>query len=212
MSKFTDKLANNKNIKREIIFADIGLILLGLLMTILPSQSNQIICTLGGIILGIWGLLKLVVYFAQTKNAPFTSFGLVQGATLIVFSILLIVSNDIVAETLINILALILIISAILKIQYTVDFIRLRDKLWFVSLIGAVVSITMGVLVLASVFSYDKPGVWRFLGISYLVAGIWDIISVLMLSNITKNLTLDDNGNIPVIPGKSNRKQLKAKN
>ena len=211
MSKFTEKLENNKNIKREIVFADIGLIVLGLLMTILPAQSNNIICTSGGILLGLWGLLKLVVYFAQKKSAPFTSFGLVQGATLIVFSVLLIVSNVEVAETLIKVLALILLISAILKIQYTVDFIRLKEKLWYVSLIGAVVLITMACLVLFPVFDYKEAGVWRFLGISYLIAGLWDIVSVIMLSNITKNLTLDENGNIPVVRGKD-KKHLKDKN
>lgn len=191
MSKFTDKLtSNNKNIKREIVFADIGLIFLGLLMTIIPGKSNNVICITGGILIGLWGLLKLVTYFASTKNAPFTSFGLVQGATLIVFAILLIVSPGIVAETLIKVLALILMISAIMKIQYTVDFLRLKEKLWYVSLIGAVISITMGALVLFDVFS--EPGVWRFLGISFLVSGLWDIVSVVMLSNVSKNLTLDE--------------------
>ncbi|MBE6738365.1 MAG: hypothetical protein E7566_06915 [Ruminococcaceae bacterium] len=211
MSKFTDKLTNNKNIKREIVFADIGLVVLGLLMTIVPTQSNNIICTTGGILLGLWGLLKLVVYFASTKNAPFTSFGLVQGATLIVFAILLIFSNYTVAETLIKVMALILIISAILKIQYTVDFIRLKEKLWYVSLIGAVVSITMGLLVLLPVFDYAKQGVWRFLGISFLVAGLWDIISVIMLSNITKNLSLDEGKKKEKLET-ADRKRLRDKN
>ena len=102
-----------------------------------------------------------------------------------------------------------LIISAILKIQYTVDFLRLKEKLWYVSLIGAIVSITMGALVLFNVFS--EPGVWRFLGISFLVAGLWDIVSVAMLSNITKNLTLDQ-GDKKEKLDKKEQKRLKDKN
>lgn len=210
MSKLTDKLAStNKNIKREIIFADIGLILLGLLMTIIPAKSNNVICITGGILIGLWGLLKLVTYFASTKNAPFTSFGLVQGTTLLVFAFFFIIAPHIVAPFLIKGLALILIISAILKIQYTVDFLRLKDKLWYVSLIGAVISITMGMLVLLDVF--NEPGVWRFLGIAFLVAGLWDIISVIMLSNITKNLTLNEGKKNEAIDS-SNHKRLRDKN
>lgn len=209
MSKFTDKISsNNKNIKREIVFADIGLVLLGLLMTIIPGKSNNVICITGGILIGLWGLLKLVTYFASTKNAPFTSFGLVQGATFIVFAILLIVSPRIVAETLIKVMALILMISAIMKIQYTVDFLRLKDKNWYISLIGSVVSITMGALVLFNVFS--EPGVWRFLGISFLIAGLWDIVSVIMLSNITRNLTLDE-GDKKEKLSKKEQRRLNAK-
>lgn len=210
MSKFTDKLvSNNKNIKREIIFADIGLVLLGLLMTIIPGKSNNVICITGGILIGLWGLLKLVTYFAASKNGPFTSFGLVQGATLIVFAILFIVAPGVVAPFLIKGLALVLIISAILKIQYTVDFLRLKDKLWYVSLIGAVIGIAMGALVLFDVFK--EPGVWRFLGISYLVAGLWDIVSVIMLSNITKNLSIEEGNKKPQF-GSNDQKRLKDKN
>ncbi len=178
-----------KSIKKEIIFADAAFLVLGFIMTIIPGYSKGIICTASGILIGIWGILKLVMYFTSNKaSIPFSSYGIVPGASSIVFSVILIVSNEIVADAVIKVLALILIISAILKVQYTIEFIKLKEKNWYVPLIGAAIAITLGALVLFEVFDYNKTGVWRFLGISFLVTGGWDIIAVTKLASITEKL------------------------
>jgi len=192
MSNSRNKTTQHKNIKKEILFADVGLIVLGALMIIMPYQSNTIICTIGGILIGLWGLFKLVLYFNSDQKTPFSSFGLVPGTTAIVIAFILIASNNIVAETIIKVLAFILIISAIMKIQYTVDFVQLKAKQWFVPLLGAAVSLTSGILVLFEVFNYANAGVWRFLGASFVVSCIWDAVSIILISNI-KNDTNQKN-------------------
>lgn len=212
MGKIKEKLnsnANTKNIKREIIFADIAMLVLGLLMVIFPAQSNNIFCITGGIFLGLWGLIKLVTYFAAVKNGPFSSFGLVQGATFASFAIFLILAPHVVEPILVSVLALILLISAVLKIQYTVDFLRLKAKFWFIALIGAVVSITMGAIIFFDPFSATK-GVMLFTGIGFLVSGAWDIVSVLLLSNASKPLSIKENSSAS--GSDKDRKRLKDKN
>ncbi|MBQ1977370.1 MAG: DUF308 domain-containing protein [Ruminococcus sp.] len=189
--KISEKLtASDKNIKRELIFADIAMMVLGLLMVILPKQSADVICIAAGIFLGIWGLIKLVTYFASKKTAPFTSFGLVEGATLAGFAVFFILSPQVLKEFLEIVLAIVLLISAVMKLQYTVDFLRLKEKFWYIPLIGAAVSIALGVLIFIDPF--NNHGLMLFIGISYLVNGLWDIISVLVLSNASQTLSLDD--------------------
>ncbi len=208
MSKEITQLnTNTKNIKREIIFADIGIMILGLLMVIFPADAGKIICITGGILLGIWGLLKLVSYFAAVKNGPFSSFGLAQGATFVCFAIFLILAPQFVKPFLVAVLALILMISAVMKIQYTVDFLRLKNKFWYIALIGAVVSITLGTITL---FNLNNTAKWvlLFVGISFLVTGLWDIISVTLLSNASKTMTLNDKD----AKEDKDRKRLKEKN
>ena len=183
--------ANTKNIKREIIFADIAIIVLGLLMVIFPADASNIICITGGIFLGLWGLLKLVAYFAAVKNGPFSSFGLVQGATFASFSIFFILAPEFIKPFLVAVLALILMISAVMKIQYTVDFLRLKHKFWYLALAGAVVSITLGTITLFNLYN-PAQGIMLFVGISFLVTGAWDIVMVVLLSNETKTLTLNE--------------------
>ncbi len=211
MSKeITQQNINTKNIKREIVFADIGIIILGLLMVIFPADASKIICITGGILLGIWGLLKLVSYFAAVKNGPFSSFGLAQGATFVCFAIFLILAPQFVKPFLVAVLALVLMISAVMKIQYTVDFLRLKNKFWYIALIGAVVSIALGTITL---FNLNNTAKWvlLFVGISFLVTGVWDIICVVLLSNASKTMTLDDKDSKEDSDSKD-RKRLKDKN
>lgn len=201
--------ANTKNIKREIVFADIGIIILGLLMVIFPADASKIICITGGILLGILGLFKLVTYFAAVKNGPFSSFGLVQGTTFVSFALFLIIAPQFVQPFLTAVLALILMISAVMKIQYTVDFLRIKDKLWFIPLVGAVASIALGTLTL---FNLSNTANWimLFVGISFLVTGAWDIVSVALLSKASKPMTLDDEDSGE--EEQKNKKLLKDKN
>lgn len=210
MSKLKEQLnGNTKNIKREIIFADIAILVLGLLMVIFPGQSNNIICIAGGIFLGIWGLIRLVAYFAAVKNGPFSSFGLVQGATLVSFAVFFIVAPHVIAPFLVAVMGLILMISAVLKIQYTVDFLRLKEKFWYIALSGAVVSIILGTITFFNISNTGK-GIMLFLGISFLVNGVWDIVSVLLLSNVSKPLTIEETASDN--EKKKERKKLKDKN
>ncbi|MBQ4569627.1 MAG: DUF308 domain-containing protein [Ruminococcus sp.] len=211
MSKeITQHSVNTKNIKREIVFADIGIIILGLLMVIFPADASKIICITGGILLGIWGLLKLVSYFAAVKNGPFSSFGLAQGATFVCVAIFLILAPQFVKPFLVAVLALVLMISAVMKIQYTVDFLRLKNKFWYIALIGAVVSIALGTVTL---FNLNNTAKWvlLFVGISFLVTGAWDIACVALLSNASKTLTLDQKDSEDDASSKD-RKRLKDKN
>ena len=189
--KLSEKLtANDKNIKRELVFADIAMLVLGLLMVIFPKQSPDVICITAGIFLGIWGLIKLVTYFAAKKTAPFTSFGLVEGATLAGFSVFCILSPQVLKDFIEIVLAIVLLISAVMKIQYTVDFLRLKEKLWYLPLLGAAVSIALGVFIFIDPFK--NHFLMLFIGISFLVNGAWDILSVILLSNASKTLSLDD--------------------
>ncbi len=189
--KISEKLtASDKNIKRELIFADIAMLILGLLMVILPKQSPDVICITAGIFLGLWGLIKLVTYFASKKSAPFTSFGLVEGATLAGFSVFFILSPQVLKDFIEIVLAIVLLISAVMKIQYTVDYLRLKAKFWYIPLLGAVVSIALGVFIFIDPFK--NFWLMLYIGIAFLVNGIWDIVSVILLSNVSKTLTLDE--------------------
>lgn len=188
--KISEKLtANDKNIKRELIFADIAMLVLGLLMVILPKHSPDVICITAGIFIGIWGLIKLVTYFAAKKTAPFTSFGLVEGATLAGFAVFFILSPQVLKDFIEIVLAIILLISAVMKIQYTVDFLRLKEKLWYIPLIGAVAAIALGVFIFIDPF--NNHWLMLYIGISFLVNGAWDILCVILLSNASKTLSLD---------------------
>lgn len=185
--KFTEKVKEtSKNTKKEIAFVDVALLLLGVLMIIFPEKSADIICIAIGAILGIWGLVRLITYFASGKVESFGSFALVQGVALLGFGILFVLNPEILTSFLFAVLAIVLIVSGVMKLQYAVDFLRLKAKYWYISLLGAVISITLGAVVFFNPFTAAK-WLMLFIGISLTVNALWDIISVMILSKITKD-------------------------
>ena len=184
--KMNDKIKpSDKNIKREIIFADIAIIVLGLLMTVFPASSAAIIFRAIGILLSAWGILKLITYFASSNTAVFSSFALVQGSALLGFGVFFIVRPEALEGVLTLVLGVVLLISGVLKLQYAVDFLRLKGELWWVPFAGALVTIGLGALVFFNPFSATK-WLMLFIGISFMVNGVWDLLSVLLLSQESK--------------------------
>ncbi len=198
MKKLSEKIKRRaKNTKREIAFVDIALLILGVLMIIFPEKSSDIICIAVGLILGIWGLVRLITYFASGKIESFGSFALVQGTALLGFGILFIINPGILKAFLSAALAITLIVSGVMKLQYAVDFLRLKAKFWYVSLLGAVISITLGAMVFFNPFSAAK-WLMLFIGISLTVNAVWDIISVVILTNLTEKFVDKEDGMIDV--------------
>lgn len=176
-------------VKKEILFADIALFLLGLLMIIFKNQISAIICVAIGIILGIWGIIRLVKYFANDKTEALSSFGLAQGIALISFSVVFIIKPELLSGIVSVLLGIILIITGVVKLQYAVDMIKLKTKLWLVPLFGSIVSIALGVL---SFIYTDMSWLMIFVGIALMVTAVWDLISVLLLAR-TSARNAEDN-------------------
>ncbi len=198
MKKFSEKVQKHvKSTKRELTFVDIALLVLGVLMIIFPEQSGDIICITIGIILGIWGLVRLITYFASGKVESFGSFALVQGAALLGFGILFIINPGILKTFLSAALAIILIVSGVMKFQYAVDFLRLKAKFWYISLLGAIISITLGAIVFFNPFTATK-WLMLFIGISLTVNALWDLVSVAILSRTANNFAKKNDGMIDV--------------
>ncbi|MGN0595882.1 MAG: DUF308 domain-containing protein [Ruminiclostridium sp.] len=178
---------NTKSIKRELIFADGAIIILGLLMVIYPAKASEFICWALGIILCIWGIIRIIHYFASPVHEIFGSFALVQGAAFIGFGVYFLANPVLIASLISVCLGIILIISGILKVQYTFDFMRLKTKFWLVELISSLLVLVLGVLTLVNPFGAAEA-LMLFIGIAFLVNGVWDLFSIIYLSVVVKKV------------------------
>ena len=66
-----------KTIKFEIIIVSIALFVLGLLLVIFPTASQEIICKGIGVALCVWGVFRLINYFRIAGSEILGSYGLV---------------------------------------------------------------------------------------------------------------------------------------
>ncbi len=177
------KSSSKLTYKTGAIIVDAALIILGLLMTIFHKEAGFIICIALGIIMCAFGVLRFISYFAKSKEEAVGSFAIVQSTALLGFGILFIIATDPI-RTLLNILlGIILIISGVLKLQYAVDLIRLKAKLWWISFLGAVLTIALGIIIF---IFYGAAWLMLFTGISFMVNGVVDLAIVLILDKEKK--------------------------
>ena len=165
-----------KTIKFEIIIVSIALFVLGLLLVIFPTASQEIICKGIGVALCVWGVLRLINYFRIAGSEILGSYCLVQGVTLLAFGMLFLGTA----------LAIIIIIDGILKLQYAVDFYHLGSDKWWIEFIGSVVMVIIGIIALLNPFSTSSALI-VFIGIALMIEGLWDFISLMRIVSVIKN-------------------------
>ena len=174
-----------KVIKNEMITMAIVLILAGIFMILFPNTSGKLICRGIGIVLCAWGAMRLVSYFRN--NEILGSFGLVQGAALAGFGLYILIRPQAIEVFLITLFALVIIIDGLLKMQYALDFRRLNVKNWWIELVCSLAMVSLGVVVLFNPFA-TVAAVMLFVGIVLLFEGAWDLISILYISKIAKEV------------------------
>ena len=167
-----------KTIKFEIIIVSIALFVLGLLLVIFPTASQEIICKGIGVALCVWGVLRLINYFRIAGSEILGSYGLA-------FGMFFVIKPGFIAVFLGTALAIIIIVDGILKLQYAVDFYHLESDKWWIELIGAVVMVVIGIIALLNPFSTSSALI-VFIGIALMIEGLWDFISLMRIVSVTK--------------------------
>ena len=82
-----------------------------------PESSARIICYATGIVACIWGLIRLVAHFKVDSMEVFGSYGLVQGATLLIIGIAIIAKPDVLAKFVTMAFGIIMLIALIPMIK-----------------------------------------------------------------------------------------------
>ena len=173
--------------KREVMFLALALILLGILFLAFPKSSTAIICYATGIVTCIWGFIRLVAHFRIDSMEVFGSYGLVQGAALLVVGIAIIANPDVLAKFITVVFGIIMLIDGTLKIQYSIDLGRIKVNGWIWVLVTAVLMIVLGVIAIVNPFE-TAVTLMIFLGCILIADGISDLIIIWYIVHSVKNI------------------------
>ena len=180
-----------KELKTELLFLNIALILLGIVMIAIPKEFNQFIGQILGCVLCVWGVIRCIAFFRLESSEIVGSYALVQGAAMLGFGLFFLFQPDRFSNLLNSALILLILIAAVLKLQNAITFFKVGIKNWWLHLIIAVVMLIFGIIALVKPgFVDDENGLLIIMtvimGISLVISGIWDTISVLILSKAVK--------------------------
>ncbi|MCM1193097.1 MAG: DUF308 domain-containing protein [Acetatifactor muris] len=154
-------------------------IVIGILLLIDPvGFTAGIIITLGSF-LAVLGIVSIIGYFRAAPEDAAQKSGLAIGLAALSVALVCIFKTEwfIAAFPLITVFyGVLILLSGISKIQWAVDMLRLKQKYWFIALIGAVLSVVFAVLVLTNPFT-STVLLWNFIAVSLIIEAVMDILT-----------------------------------
>ena len=175
-----------REMKAEMLVMNIGIVILGCLMIAMPQQFETFIGQILGVILMLWGALRCFAFLSLKSEDMFGSFALVQGAAMLSIGIFFITQPDQFKEILKLMINLSILIIAVLKVQNAINFMRLKIKGWWIHLILGLILAAFGIIAIISRGNITVDLLFRLIGISFLVSGLWDIVSVILMAKAIK--------------------------
>lgn len=175
-----------REMKTEMIIMNIAVVILGCLMITMPQQFEAFIGQILGVVLMVWGAIRCFSFIRLKSEEMFGSFALVQGAAMLSFGIFFITQPDQFQNILKLTINLSILMIAVLKVQNAINYMRLKMKFWWIHLIVGLLLAAFGIIAIINRGNMTVDLLFRLIGIAFVVSGIWDIISVMIITKAIK--------------------------
>lgn len=171
MSKINRNLGN--------LLMCIAELVIGILLLMDPVGFTNSIIVLLGVLLIVVGAKEIFCYFRDDPETASQNSSLAKGLLFAGGGLFCILKSEwffAAFPLLSTFYGVLILLSAISKLQWAVDLLRKRQRYWFVTLIGALLSLAFAVIVLANPFATTAT-LWMFVAISLIVEAVADIVS-----------------------------------
>lgn len=174
-----------KTAKAGYIVLSVSLALLGILLICDPGLSVGIIGTAVGILMIVFGTVKLVGYFSRDLFRLAFQYDLAFGILLITLGIIVLLRPESVMTFICIAIGISTLADALFKIQIAADSKQFGIRRWWLILVFAAISAAVG-LVLVCRPGQSSELLVVLLGITLLSEGILNLITVLTAVKILK--------------------------
>lgn len=179
------KLAKNGYIIMSVLF-----MILGVCLIIWPDCSMAVFCTAVGIMLIVYGFIKIVGYFSRDFYCLAFQFDFAFGVLMAAVGIIIIVRRDIVVNLIFGIFGILILADALFKIQISIDAKKFGLRLWWRILLMAILTGILGFLLLVRPFKAAEV-MMILVGVSILFEGILNLCVTIYTVKIIRNQKLD---------------------
>ena len=161
----------------SIIFAILGIILIAN-----PEGTIKFIAIILGVLFGLVGLYKIVNYIENKGKYDFYNNDIAYGVIAIVLGIVTICYSTQIGAIFRIIIGLLIVYSAILRINLSIKLKTIASNVWIYSLIIALIMAFCGIFII-----YNSGAVIVTLGIVVVIYSVLDVIeSIMFLNNVSK--------------------------
>lgn len=170
-----------KNVKWTNIILAAASIAAGLLLLVYPSASADFICTIIGIVLIIWGVVRIAAYFMMDVRDTLFRNDFASGIVLVLLGILVIHFKSVFEQIVPFLLSIAIIASGFQKLQDGIDAKRLGSSGSWSYLILALISIVFGLIIMFNLKGSTKL-MYQIIGAALLYSGATDLYFSIYLS------------------------------
>lgn len=164
--------------------------ILGIVLIVFPEISAAILGKIMGIMMIVFGAVKLVGYFSKDLYRFAFQYDLSFGILLIALGILVLLKTDNAMNFICIVLGVFVLTDGLFKIQIAVDSKKYGIRPWWLMLLFAVVAGIIGILLVFRP-TESVPVLIMLLGISLLAEGILSLGTVLTAVKIIRHQTPD---------------------
>ena len=175
-----DDLKQLKLVKNIYIVMSLLFCVLGIFLMAKPKSSVKMLCVLMGVMLILYGAIKISGYFTRDAFCLAFQFDLAFGILLMAVGVIMIARKNFAVD--------LILADALFKIQMSVDAKRFGLALWWQILLIALVTGVIGVLVFIRPFEAAAT-MMALVGFSILLEGILNLwVGILTIKIIKSRL------------------------
>ena len=180
-----------RQIKWNLVILSFLFIALGIILILWPNEVMRTSCYMLAAMLIIVGVISLINYLRKVISAILYRYDLVVGLSAVLGGILVIIKVDQLLSLIPVVLGFLVTISGILKMQNSVDMLRLGQGTWYVAFCMAILNIIFGIVLLIDPFSREL--LVYLLGAALIFSGITDLYVTISISHRLADL-VQENG------------------
>lgn len=181
------------NINNRIKAAKIGYVMIsvflcvmGIVLIAVPDFSVTLLCKLGGGIMMLFGLVKIIGYCSKDLYRLAFQFDLAFGILFMALGIILIIRTDAMVNLICIVMGICVLADALLKIQISIDSKVFGIQKWWLILTMAILTGVAGFLLVFQP-SESIQVIVILLGISLITEGVLNLITILTAVKIIRH-------------------------
>lgn len=175
-----------KAAKIGYIMISILLCVLGIVLIAVPDFSVTLLCRLGGGIMMLFGLVKIIGYCSKDLYRLAFQFDLAFGILFVVLGFILIIRTDAMVNLICIVMGICVLADALLKIQISIDSRAFGIKKWWLILAMAILTGVAGFLLIFRP-SESIQIIMILFGIVLITEGVLNLITILITVKIIRH-------------------------